>query len=81
MIDQELTREYRLEWFKNIMQAAGLIAGLVVAIVFLLVAAGLVRGGHGIAGSFIATVDLTALVSVFIYGVKQNQAALPPPES
>lgn len=31
MIDRELTREYRLEWFKNIMQAAGLIAGLVVA--------------------------------------------------
>lgn len=81
MIDRELKRENQIEWFKNIIQVMGLVSGLAVALIFLFVGADLVRDDHGFAGGFVMTVDLTALVSVFVYGVKQNQAALPPTES
>jgi|GEM_PF-5319380 len=80
MIDRELKRENQIEWFKNIIQVMGLVSGLAIALVFLFVGADLIRDDHGFAGGFVMTVDLTALVSVFVYGVKQNQAALPPNE-
>jgi hypothetical protein len=50
----------------------GLWSGLIVCLAFLGVAGYLVALGHDIAGTFIGTVDLIALVSIFVYG-RQSQ--------
>lgn len=59
----------------------GLFAGLIVTLAFLFVSAGLIRDGHEVAGSVLGTVDLVALVTVFVLGVtnqrQERQAKAP----
>jgi len=47
---------------------AGLVAGLVVALAFLGAAYRPIQDGHSLAGTVLGTVDLTALVAVFVLG-------------
>jgi uncharacterized membrane protein len=47
---------------------AGLIAGAVVALAFLVASYRLIQDGHALAGTILGTVDLTALVTVFVLG-------------
>jgi len=48
----------------------GLIAGLLIAISFLLASWDLVKNGHEVAGTVLGTIDLVALVTVFVKGSK-----------
>ncbi len=48
----------------------GLIAGFLIAILFLLASWDLVRNGHEVAGTILGTIDLVALVTVFVSGRK-----------
>lgn len=50
----------------------GLVAGFVVAVLFLAVAAWLIDGGHAIAGVVLGTVDLVALTAVFVLGRRSD---------
>lgn len=52
----------------------GLAAGFVIAIAFLFCGVYLIMHGHDAAGTTIATVDLVALVGVFIYGSTTRKA-------
>lgn len=45
---------------------AGLVAGFIVAVLFLGVAAWLISSGHGVAGTVLGSVDLVALTAVFV---------------
>lgn len=54
-------QEKYLEW-------AGLAAGLLIALAFLTAASLLVASGHDVAGTFLGTVDIVALVTVFVLG-------------
>jgi uncharacterized membrane protein len=49
-------------------RSSGLLAGFVVAISFFAGSVYLVVGGHEVAGTVLGTVDLVALVSVFVLG-------------
>lgn len=54
---------------------AGLLSALIIALSFLGVSAALVAAGHGLAGTVIGTVDLVALVAVFVTGRTRGRAA------
>jgi hypothetical protein len=57
-----MERSYlRLAW-------AGLVSAFVITLSFLGVSAWLIHDNHGLAGTILATVDLVALVTVFIIG-------------
>jgi hypothetical protein len=53
--------QLRLEW-------AGLWSALALAFAFLLVAASVIVKGYAVAGTILGTVDLVALVTVFVKG-------------
>lgn len=55
---------------------AGLVAGVVVAITFLVVSAILISQGHEVAGTILGTVDLVALVTVFVHGERSKNRQL-----
>ena len=48
----------------------GLIAGFLIAVLFLLASWDLVKSGHEVAGTILGTIDLVALVTVFVTGRK-----------
>lgn len=48
----------------------GIIAGFLIAIFFLVVSWDLVKNGKEIAGTILGTIDLVALVTVFVTGKK-----------
>jgi len=50
---------------------------LVVALAFLAAAVWLIQGGHSLAGTVLGTVDITALVAVFVLG-RVSQRDEPP---
>lgn len=54
------------------LEAAGLILGFLLAIAFLYAAYQLTIKGHDVAGIILGTIDIVALVSVFVIGKKQN---------
>lgn len=58
---------YALRW-GNYRSFAGLACGFVIAMSFLWASYQLIQDGHDVAGTILATVDLVALVGVFIYG-------------
>lgn len=47
---------------------AGLICGFIVTLSFLFASYLLIKGGHGLAGTILGSVDLVGLVTVFVYG-------------
>jgi hypothetical protein len=49
---------------------AGLLSGLVIALSFLAAGTGLIVAGHGVEGGIIASVDIVALVTVFVVRVR-----------
>ncbi len=50
----------------------GLAAGFVVAVLFLMVAAWLINGGHEVAGVILGSFDLVALTAVFVLGRRSD---------
>jgi len=63
---QEL-ESHAVKW-DNIRSFAGLGAGLIISILVMLLSYDLIRSGHGVEGTILATVDLVGLVAVFVYG-------------
>lgn len=61
----------RSDWARSF---AGLVAGLIVALLFLYVSWDLISTGHDLAGTALGTVDIVALVGVFIYGDVSRRA-------
>src|SRR3954470_1513795 len=59
MQDWITKQEYKLRW-------AGMISGLVLALAFLTGAVFLINGDHDAAGTVLGSVDLVALVTVFV---------------
>jgi uncharacterized membrane protein len=51
----------------------GQLFGFIIALAFLLVSAWLINGGHEVAGVILGSVDLVALVTVFVYGVNSSK--------
>lgn len=66
--DQERQHRHRMDAKQARRDSWGLAAGFIVAVLFLLVAAWLIDGGHEIAGVVLGTVDLVALTAVFVLG-------------
>lgn len=61
-----------LRWEKRqgvYLRWAGLFSGLVIALSFLAGGTWLIAAGHGVAGGVIASVDIVALVTVFVVRV------------
>ena len=54
---------------------AGLVAGFVVAVMFLGVAGWLISSGHDIAGTILGSVDLVGLTAVFVLGYRNGRRA------
>ena len=50
----------------------GLAAGFVVAVLFRMVAAWLINGGHEVAGVILGSVDLVALTAVLVLGRRSD---------
>jgi uncharacterized membrane protein len=46
----------------------GLIAGVIVSLAFVVVSGFLIYAGHDVSGTILGTLDLAALVAVFVYG-------------
>lgn len=65
--EQALHRR-RLERAASRRETLGLLLAFLVAVSFLVVSAYLIAGGHGLAGTSIATVDIIALATAFIFG-------------
>jgi uncharacterized membrane protein len=53
---------------------SGLVAGLVVALTALIIAGILIYTGHDVAGTIVGSLDLVALVGVFVYGSLNRRA-------
>lgn len=70
----EKQTDHRMDLEKQVVSAdirrsnAGLVAGLIVALAFLVVSYLLIDDGHDEAGTILGTVDIGSLVGVFIYG-------------
>jgi len=60
---------YTITW-GNYRSFAGLVRGLIVTLAFLLVSYLLIKGGHGVEGTVLGTLDLIGLVAVFVYGTQ-----------
>ncbi|WP_369256946.1 hypothetical protein [Geodermatophilus amargosae] len=78
LIHTQLDRNFWLAKQEVYLQWAGLIAGLIVTLCFLGVSAWLINGGNEVAGTILGTVDLAALVAVFVYGRKGVTQQSPP---
>ena len=70
--DQQREHRHRMDVLQARRDSWGLAAGFVVAVLFLLVAAWLIDGGHEIAGVVLGTVDLVALTAVFVLGRRSD---------
>lgn len=62
-----LKRRYRIERERFWLNFCGLITGFLIALAFLGVSAWLIHEGHDVSGTILATVDIVALASVFVY--------------
>jgi hypothetical protein len=72
-IERELER---LHWQRRqdmYLRWAGLVSGLVIALSFLSAGTWLIVSGHGVEGSLIASVDIVALVTVFVVQVRSRR--------
>ena len=74
-IERELER---LHWQRRqdmYLRWAGLVSGLVIALSFLSAGTWLIVAGHSAEGSLIASVDIVALVTVFVVQVRSRRDA------
>ena len=74
-IERELER---LHWQRRqdmYLRWAGLVSGLVIALSFLSAGTWLIVSGHSVEGSLIASVDIVALVTVFVVQVRSRRDA------
>jgi hypothetical protein len=68
LIERELERGYWDVRHQVYLQWTGLFLGFVTAMAFLAVSAWLISGGQPVAGTILGSVDLVALVTVFVVG-------------
>lgn len=66
--EEERSHRHRMDRHQARYAYLGLAAGLIVAVLFLVVAAWLINNGHDLAGTVLATFDLVALAAVFVLG-------------
>jgi hypothetical protein len=62
-----MKRRYRQARERYYLNMAGLVTGFIIALAFLAVSGWLINGDHDAAGVILGSVDLVALVSVFVY--------------
>ena len=71
-----IDREFEsLDWERRqgiYLRWAGLFSGLVIALSFLAAGTWLIAAGHGVEGGVIASVDIVALVTVFVVRVRSR---------
>ena len=68
LAESSLAHRQAMDRGRSWRSAAGLVAGVVIALSFLGVAAWLISSGHGVFGTILGSIDLVALVSVFVLG-------------
>ena len=68
LTESSLVHRQEMDRGRSRRSTIGLFAGVVIALSFLGVAAWLINGGHGVFGTILGSVDLVALVSVFVLG-------------
>jgi hypothetical protein len=68
LIELQLDRNHFLARHQVALQWTGLFLGFLITIGFLAVSGWLVNGGHDVSGCIIGTVDLVALVTIFVIG-------------
>ncbi|MCY4103088.1 MAG: DUF2335 domain-containing protein [bacterium] len=68
LTESSLAHRQAMDRGRSRRSTVGLVAGVVIALSFLGVAAWLINGGHGVFGTILGSVDLVALVSVFVLG-------------
>ncbi len=66
--DHRQMMERRALLWEFIRSMAGIVAGLIITLAFLGVCAWLIYNGHDMAGTVLGSVDLVALVSLFVLG-------------
>lgn len=70
--EDERSHRHRMDRQHSRRASMGLAAGLLVAVLFLVVSAWLINDGHDVAGAVIGTVDLVALTAVFVLGRRDD---------
>ena len=65
---QQVRHRHRLEVAESRRETLSLVLAFLIAVSFLSASAWLISGGHEVAGSVVATVDLVALTTAFIVG-------------
>ena len=68
LVESELGRLHWQNRQQYFLQWAGLVFGFLVTLAFLAVATYLIQNGHDVAGTILGSVDLVALVAVFVAG-------------
>ena len=68
LTESSLAHRQAMDRGRSWRSTAGLVAGAIIALAFLGVAAWLIDAGHGVFGTILGSVDLVALVSVFVLG-------------
>lgn len=70
--EDERSHRHRMDRQHSRRASMGLAAGLLVAVLFLVVSAWLINDGHDVAGAVIGSVDLVALTAVFVLGRRDS---------
>lgn len=68
LTESSLAHRQEMDRKRSWRSTVGLVAGVIIALAFLGVAAWLINAGHGVFGTILGSVDLVALVSVFVLG-------------
>ena len=68
LTESSLAHRQAMDRGRSWRSTVGLVAGVIIALTFLGVAAWLINSGHGVFGTILGSVDLVALVSVFVLG-------------
>ncbi len=72
MAEAQVDHEIQMDRRYVTLSFAGLVAGFVMAAMFLGAAVGLVAVGHAIAGVALATLNLTGIATVFVHQVRHD---------
>ena len=65
---EQAAHSRRMDWATVGLRAAGMLSGLLITFAFLYESVDLIRSGHAAAGVILSSVDLVALVTVFVVG-------------
>ena len=73
MAESSLAHRQAMDQGQSKRSFAGLVAGFLIAVMFLGVAAWLISSGHEIAGTVLGSVDLAGLTAVFVLSYRNGR--------